>query len=296
MDEKGRIYWLPIAIVLAFVAVAIFGVITFRNTFRVREVEQRVAKSYAVREATHELLSAIKDMETGERGYLLTGNERYLDPYHAGIQDAERGFTRLKKLVVDNSMQLEQLAQMRELIDERRKQLDHTIALRSENPEVKVSDEVLSIVKSDGGKQTMDEVRRVANVILTREGQLLSDREAISEQHASVSRTSITVGHLLALGFIVFVGIAAHVDRKKRGAAEQSLAARQSELAAVIDAASDGIVLVDMDDQIVSWNEGARRLYGITKSEAIGKDAAQIPTSQSSGTVGRRKSHCPANG
>ena len=81
---------------LGFVAVAVFGVVTYHNTVAVRQGEALVAHSYAVRETTRELLSSVKDMETGQRGFLITGAPAYLEPYHAGLEDVEEEFARLE--------------------------------------------------------------------------------------------------------------------------------------------------------------------------------------------------------
>ena len=74
MPRTQRTYWLPAAIAAAFVAIALFAIVTYVNTLAIRESEKSVAQAYAVREATQQMLSAMKDAETGQRGYLLTGD------------------------------------------------------------------------------------------------------------------------------------------------------------------------------------------------------------------------------
>ncbi len=75
---RVQIYWtrfgLPLSISIAFCSVAVLAILTFRNTVRLREGERQVSKSHAIGEATYRVLSALKDMQTGERGYIITAN------------------------------------------------------------------------------------------------------------------------------------------------------------------------------------------------------------------------------
>ena len=100
--QKRTTHWILIAIALAFAVVALFGVLTWQNIVNIRQSEALVAKSYAVREATRELLSSVKDMETGQRGFLLTSDPAYLEPYHSGVDDMNEEFERLQKLTRDD--------------------------------------------------------------------------------------------------------------------------------------------------------------------------------------------------
>ncbi|QDS85886.1 Blue-light-activated protein [Rosistilla ulvae] len=271
MSRTKRNYWLTLAIIASFIAVAVFGIVTFRNTFAVREVEQRIAKSHAVREATHQLLSSVKDMQTGQRGYLLTGNPIYLDPYRIGVEQIQAGFARLRDLTADNPIQLKHLDEMQQLVEEKHEYLAHTIQLRSEAPNEPIGDQVIEIVKSGEGEGTMEKLRDVAKQILTHEGELLQQREAASEHDAEVSRTAIMAGHAIALGLIVIAGFVAHVDRKKRDSAETRLDAKQSELAAVINSANDGIIAFNRDLGIRLTNPAAAAMWGIDSATSVGQ-------------------------
>lgn len=264
-------YWLTLAIIASFLAVAVFGIVTYRNTFAVRRLEQRIAKSYAVREATQQLLSSVKDLQTGQRGYLLTGNPVYLEPYHAGVEEVHAGFTRMQILVADNPVQQEHLRQMQQLVTQKHEYLERTIQMRRENPGESIGEKVLAIVKSGEGEGTMEKLREIAKKILTHEGQLLTEREATSESDAEISRSAIMAGHMIALGLIVIAGFVAHVDRKKRDRAELRLDAKQSELAAVINSANDGIVAFNPNFEIRLTNPAAATMCGLQQSASIGR-------------------------
>ncbi len=143
--QSNRGYWLPIAIATAFLAVAVFAIVTYLNTSKIRESEQVVARSYAIREATEKLLSAMRDTETGQRGFLLTGDEAFLEPYQRGVEEAQNQFEVLHSLVDSPSETTQYLQQLRQLYEQQQQHLRETIELRRTQPNSRVSDHCLSL-------------------------------------------------------------------------------------------------------------------------------------------------------
>lgn len=281
MRRSKHSFWLPIAIAAAFMAVAAFGIVTYVNTMRIRASEQRVEDSYAIREAVHELLSSMKDAETGERGYLLTGEAAYLGPYHVGVQRAEERFAELELLVVNSPETEANVQSMRDAFEQQQSHFAMAIDLRKSQAAGRVSDEVLELVKSGRGKAAMDAARNAATKILDEQGDLLKEHEANTRILASVSQSTITAGHLIALALILSAGIAAYVDRQKRDQAEVALVREQDELAAVIDSAFEGI-LTFADDLVVRFiNPAAARMYGLGRQEVVGRSILErVPVEQ----------------
>src|SRR5262245_27237683 len=70
---------------LSALTLIIIAVVSYRNAQAVIENDRWVAHTYQVRTELAELLSQLKDAETGQRGYLITGTERYLAPYQASL-------------------------------------------------------------------------------------------------------------------------------------------------------------------------------------------------------------------
>lgn len=281
MLRSKHSFWLPIAIAAAFVAVATFGIVTYVNTMRIRASEQRVEQAFAIREAVHELLSSMKDAETGERGYLLAGEPDYLSPYHMGKKRAEERFAELDRLVVDSPTTEANVQLMRDAFEKQQSHLAMAIALRQRQSEGRVSDEVLELVKSGRGKVAMEAARSAANAILDEQGNLLAEHEATTRILASVSQSTITAGHLIALSLILAAGIAAYVDRQKRDRAEVALVREQTELAAVVDSAFEGI-LTFTDDLVVRFiNPAAARMYGLDRQQVVGRSILErVPMDQ----------------
>lgn len=270
MSSVNRTYWLPFTIVGTFMAVTGFAVVTYLNTVRLHEAELLVGHSYAIREAANEFISAMRDSETGQRGFLITGNETFLEPFYAGGEQAEIQFSRLQQLVDGDDELLGYVNQLRSAYERQQLHLLRTIELRRANAELRITDDVIALVQSGTGREAMDNARQVAAEILTLEGKRLSESETRTSRLTAVSQSLITIGNFLSVGMIVTVGIAAWTDRMKRDAAELALLNHQAELAAVIDAAFEGIITFCEDLVIRFMNPAAAKIYRVDLNTVIG--------------------------
>src|SRR5215467_8516476 len=100
----------------AFTLVAI-AFIAYVNTGRLIDNDAWVKHTYQVRTELADLLSQMKDAETGQRGYLLTGDDNYLAPYKAAIVVVKGTLDELRRLTSDNPNQQRRLAALAPLID-----------------------------------------------------------------------------------------------------------------------------------------------------------------------------------
>ncbi|TWU57105.1 PAS domain S-box protein [Rubripirellula reticaptiva] len=271
MKTLNRTYWLPYAIAAAFIAVAAFAIVSYLNTLAIRESERLVARSYSIREATDQLLSAMKDAETGQRGYLLTGDETFLTPFHTGIEKAEEKLKELESLSEGARDTASRVGILRESFQKQLKHLNETIELRRIQPAARVSDEVLELVKSGRGKTAMEAAREASRQIVANQTMQLKDTESKNSYLSSMSRTTITVGNTIALALILATALAAYHDRKKRDAAEVALLAQQAELAAVVDSAFEGIITRDQDFTIRFVNPAAANILGVDVKQTVGR-------------------------
>lgn len=278
-----------VAVAVAIVVIS-FGFMTYQNVSRVRATEQRVARTYEVREAIRELLSTMKDAETGQRGYLITKDEKYLAPYQSALEDVDDEFARLKALTSGDSGQQDRLKRIRALIDTKNAELDSTIGIRRESEDAVGFQRARDVVMTDDGKATMDEIRSLAKTMLASEQELLDEREADSTRRANASRLLILLGNILTLGLILLASYAVRADRKRLSDAEQSIQASQAELSAVLDSASDGIVAIDADHNVMLMNPSANQMFGCSDSDPAGKPFTRfVPASSREAVVDELK-------
>jgi PAS domain S-box-containing protein len=271
MPYRKPTNWITLAIALASVLVAMFGIVTYQNTVDVRHGETLASHSYAVREETHGLFSSIKDMETGQRGFLLTGDTSYLEPYHDGLDNVERKFAKLRMLTQGDSDQQARLDSLRALVDKKREVLAEAISLRRESPTPIIADNASQIAVAARGKKIMNDIREVVTEILDEEERLLSEREKDTELLAAASERFIIAGNLLALTLFVLTGVVAHIDRRKRDRAEAQMRSSEAELAAIFNSAPDGIILFTEDLSAHLMNPAAAKMYLCDAEQSVGE-------------------------
>jgi diguanylate cyclase (GGDEF)-like protein len=134
---------------------------------------QWVIHTYQVIEESEKLLGYVRDAETGQRGYLLTSDEKYLQPYLSGTALSKKSVSLLYKKTQDNPIQQQRLDIISRLIADKFSELAATLELHKAGRE----EEALQMVLSDQGKRIMDELRDEVDQFNYAEHQLLSERE-----------------------------------------------------------------------------------------------------------------------
>jgi CheY-like chemotaxis protein/CHASE3 domain sensor protein len=199
--------------VLALVIITFFRHSSLKTSDASAEL---VAHTMEVIEQSQGLLSSVKDAETGQRGFLLSGDESYLEPYSAAVRALDGEFTRARALTGDNPQQQRRLDTLRVLITEKFDELNQTISLRRDGKNA----EALALVRSDRGKQAMDRIRALTSEIENTERQLLVSRRAEWVEAAGNTSAIMWGGSVLLL--VLIGGSAVMTSRDYRARQTQS--------------------------------------------------------------------------
>ena len=195
--------------VTASFGVALSGLVTmstvaFLNWERFHASTGEVEHTYQVIDNLEKIRSQVKDAETGQRGYLLTADDRYLAPYHSALQSIQPELQSLKQLTADNPLQQQRIDQLDRLIDEKLAELQETITLRqTQNLEA-----ALRAVQTDRGQQIMEQIRDLTKTMEVEEQNLLKQRSQTAAVLARDTALFIGLGSVWAIGS---VGIALHL-------------------------------------------------------------------------------------
>lgn len=141
----------------ALIILIVLGVVSYRNATGYITAAKQRAHAYRVIDELASVLSAMKDAETGQRGYLIVGDDRYLKPYDAALDAVDKSNQDLKALIANDADQRRQLDLLEPLLAAKFDELKDTIALRKD----KGFDAALQIVQTDKGKQVMDNIRNL---------------------------------------------------------------------------------------------------------------------------------------
>jgi len=177
---------LPISRKLLAAFAAVVGIILVSSSIlydRLRVIE--VAKNARIHttdilEMLQDIMDAMVDQETGVRGYLITGDEKFLEPYHKGIDAYTTAIQKTKELTRDNPAQQNRLDELNELAKNWREIAEREIALMAK-PETRAAARGLE-GSTVGGKATMDLVRAKVDEIDEVERELLARREAVQNK------------------------------------------------------------------------------------------------------------------
>lgn len=188
---------------LALLILAIIGFISSRSTSQLFKTSRLMAHTYQVLEHLERVLSELQDAETGQRGYIITGEERYLGPYNAAIKIIEKEIKDVSELIVDNPGQQRRIKEIIPLIDSKFAELKETIDLRR----TQGVDAALKIVITDKGKKIMDDIRKVIDRMENEENALLIKREEDMQNTAKTTKNVIIFGTIIAFIFLFFASV-----------------------------------------------------------------------------------------
>jgi signal transduction histidine kinase/CheY-like chemotaxis protein/CHASE3 domain sensor protein len=199
--------------VLALVIITFFRHTSLQSSDASAEL---VAHTMEVIEQTQGLLSSVKDAETGQRGFLITGDEVYLEPYNEAIKALDGQFTRARSLTGENTQQQQRLDALQALIAEKLVELNQTVSLRRDGKTA----EALAAVRSDRGKLVMDRIRALTSEIENSERQLLASRR--TEWADAARSTSVVMWGGSVLLLVLIAGSAVMTSRDFRARQTQS--------------------------------------------------------------------------
>jgi methyl-accepting chemotaxis protein len=181
----------------------IIGWVAYRSIDSLTLAAAAVTHSHQVEEEITTLLSLLTDAETGQRGYIITGDDAYLKPYLealAGIPEQQKS---LRNLTLDNPDQQRRLDQLETLQSSKLAELKRTIDLRRTGG----FEAAAKLVSAGEGKQFMDDIRRLFEQMDLNEKDLLAKRAADAQTSANTGKSVIVLGTLLCLLFVIAAGI-----------------------------------------------------------------------------------------
>ncbi len=170
------------------VLVLLVGALAYERARSVVEDVQEVGRSHGIVETSDALLTRTVDAETGQRAFLLTGNEEFLEPYLGARADIERSLDSLSRLVRGEPAQSARVNTIEGLIPDRFALLDTAIALRRKG----AVDEAASANRLLAGKAKMDQLRGIVADLQAREKAVLAERRLAERR--SVRSASLAVG------------------------------------------------------------------------------------------------------
>ena len=179
------------------------GLISYHNLNRLKSEADSVIFTHNVLHNIEQIRGNIKDAETGQRGYLLTGLEKYLEPYYEAVYKLEENINSLKESTSHNAEMQLHIEKLETLVTEKLSELEETINLLKSNG----FDAAKELVITDVGKKIMGEIRIILTEMSNIENQLLEERSARSANETQTAKNIIIMITVLAFLIVIILSI-----------------------------------------------------------------------------------------
>ena len=185
---------LPMALLAAMVLVGINEV----GHMRSQDAVEQLAQGLTTRSDVNKLLQSMLDAETGQRGYLLTGNETYLEPYDKAVATVQKNLDSLRMQFMASPEDMQEFALLSRQISRKLAEMELSLRLRRQGNE----DAWKFILHTDVGKEHMEAIRQHAQELIARSDKRLAQGRAQIEQSLMLSRIGIAT--VTAIGLLAF--------------------------------------------------------------------------------------------
>lgn len=220
-----------VGFLLAVVLISLLGVYLRKRALEFQQYREQVAHLRIEVDALQSYLSAVEDAETGQRGFLLTGNEKYLAPYDAAKAGISNRLKQLSDPAQEDAENVKSMEQLKALTAAKFTELELTIQKRREFG----LEAALAVVNTDEGNDEMASIRKIVAEI----DQKVRRRQALSEDNynASVFRTelSFTAALIVQMILLLILSFTVQGDLKYRAKAQAELQEHKRRLALALD-------------------------------------------------------------
>ncbi len=278
----------------AILLIALGTALSLASLRHSEELAEARKHTSAVITKAEDLLSELKDAETSQRGYLLSGNETYLEPYLAVTSVITSHLNELRGIVLINASQ-KHLDTLAPLIDAKLKEMAQVVQLRRDSGPIGA----LALFNSGAGKRLMDAIRVEVAQFDQIESDALMQLEAEANSELPRSFALIIFSSILALLFALAFAYLTHRQTQQRlkdlllvetqhllktqdatnvqlRHANSTLQVSEAKLAVTLNSIGDAVIATDAESNVTLLNPAAEKLTGWTNAQANGRKVADI--------------------
>ena len=225
MDLFRRKYSIGLLTVFAVILVTANAAVAYLSVAVLEKSQAWVQHTYQVIAQVEIVMGLEKDAETGERGYLITGDPRFLEPFTNAIDDLPKELKSFQQLTADNAAQQAHLAELRSHLSLRNQLLQRAIEMRRGG--AGMAEAALAVTEQ--GRAEMDILRQISHEMQLEEFRLLAVRRVQAQRADLRTRVTVAVATLLDVILIVVMSRLLFRERALRHETElQAVELRQA--------------------------------------------------------------------
>jgi len=257
-------------VVLLIILVLVLS--TWRGFDQVESSVRLNIHTYEVVNESSELLGSLLNIETGARGFVITGRDQFLGPFEAGEREFQSKLAQLRQLTRDNPVQQRRLGELQALHDQwLSEDINGYMALRRQvSAGRQPFDAVIERISAGGAKVKMDAMRRILSEIQSEERALLEQRTASMNAAKSESLMILLVGGLIATVLAISVAflLSHSIAGRLRQVVEVARNVAQGRLDSNIERAGRDEIGVLLD-AFATMQERLREMIGQIRAGAV---------------------------
>jgi PAS domain S-box-containing protein len=265
-----------VAVALLVVALVVDAGLALHNIREVAVSLQWVSHTNEVLARLEAVLSTLKDAETGQRGYLLTGEASYLEPYREAVDRLPGQAAALRQLTLDNPAQTARVLRLDELATQRMAILKRGLDLAGLDPDRgRGLSSGRQAVLSGEGKQVMDRIRSEVDEMERVERELLEERGAIARGAARTAVVTTVVALVIGLALVALVVWLFARNLAIRQRASEVLHAERERFRTTLTSIGDAVMVADAQGRVTLLNPVAEALTG-WDADALGQPVEAV--------------------
>lgn len=276
LEKRTKLFYIVSTILLTTV-LAIF----YANSQKEIASSKKLLHTQVVINKSNEVLIDVLNIETGFRGYLLSGNKVYLAPYELSKSKVNANLDTLELLIKDNASQEINLALLKTKVADRLIFTEKYLATKT--PNLLTNSEKIGIIEE--GKIITDKIRDAKSSVTNEELRLLKSRK-IENENDYHSSEFIFFLLLIFLVTIFILGSLIIQSQKEKNMELESHTADQKSASqyalSLIEASLDPLVTISAKGKIMDMNEALVNITGVTRAELVGSDFFDYFTDQQS--------------
>jgi PAS domain S-box-containing protein len=270
--------WVGLLLILApsllFIAIVTYQLVS--NLPALRQGQRVVDHTIEVITTADALKQQMQRAENNQRGFLITGNPAYLDPYKAALHAASGLVMKLKQLTADNAEQQRRWPILERQIDIKSDEMRRTIEARRDEG----LDTARRIVESHLGAEAMRAIEQIIDAAIAAENDLLRNRQEMLAETGRVALINSLISAIVALLAIAAGVVLVWLGFRGVARSERELGESEERFRGLLESAPDAMVIVDQGGTITLINAGTETVFGYSREELIGRPVEMLVPSQ----------------
>jgi PAS domain S-box-containing protein len=275
MKQQKLIQPILISFILALLIMTVTTFLSYRSNSLLTQAVKKSNDKYYFLISLKSILSDLQDVETGVRGYVITGEEHYLEPYNLALKKINPRFEQLRLNSAETEISRSSLDTLANLTTQMLTYHENLIGVRRERG----LESARQITMTDQGKQIMDNIRAIIAGIQSRERAFLENNLQESHSIANIKNLQDISATVLSLVLFIFAFLLFYQQNNERKEYINVLKKTNERFSLLVDGVKDhALFLLDPEGRVSSWNSGAERLHGYNEEEVQNKHCSLFYT------------------